>query len=382
MRVSHIVKATRISGAESHLLALIAGLRERDVQVSLQLLVEPERPMEDMLAQARALGVPAQSTTLRRDMDPGALWELRAQLRSLQPDLVHTHLVHADIYGFVAAKMARRLPVVSSRHAGDRFRLRPRWRRIHQLLWQRLDAGIAISHAIKDFAIAVEGAPAEKITVIHYGLRAEWQSDTEITAARRRLCNELDLPDEALLLGLVCRLVEEKGVHYALDALRQIKLDFPQAQLVIAGDGEKAAELKRLSAALGIADSVYWLGWRDDVADLMSAFDLLIFPSLWEGFGLVLLEAMAARLPIVASRVSAIPEVVIDGETGLLFEPRDVSGLVNALTRLLEDRALRKYMGLLGAARLEEHFSIERMVEDTLAVYDAVLGNAGRHRHH
>ena len=155
--------------------------------------------------------------------------------------------------------------------------------------------------------------------------------------------------------------------------MRRIRSDFPRAHLVIAGDGEKAGELRRLASMLGIADRVSWLGWRGDAAELMAAFDVFLLPSLREGFGLVLLEAMSRRVPIVASRVGAIPEIVIDGETGILVEPRNVDELAKAMTRLLKDRALRKYMGLLGAARLEEHFSVERMVASTIAVYEKVL---------
>ena len=118
---------------------------------------------------------------------------------------------------------------------------------------------------------------------------------------------------------------------------------------------------------------MHWLGWRADAADLMAAFDVILVPSLSEGFGLVLLEAMSRRVPVIASRVGAIPEVALDGETGILFEPRDVAALTNAILRLLSDRSLRKYMGLLGAATLEERFSIQRMVDGTIAVYDKVL---------
>ena len=288
----------------------------------------------------------------------------------MQPDIVHTHLIHADLYGYLAAKTAGVRRVISSRHNDDQFRYRPRWRRINRWLWGKIDAGIAISHAIKEFAIDVEGAPAEKVYVVHYGLEYPWLSDDEITSARLELHAELGLEADAQLLGMVCRLTEQKGIPYALESLRRIRSDFPRAHLVIAGDGDKAAELRRLASALGIADRVHWLGWRPDAAELMAAFDVLLVPSLWEGFGLVLLEAMARRVPVIASRVSAIPEVVLDGETGVLIETRDVDGLVQALTRLLNDRALRKYMGLLGAARLEERFSVERMVDGTIAVYE------------
>lgn len=373
MRVVHITKVTRISGAERHLLLLLAGLLQRGVDASLVILVERDKPMDDMLAEARAREIPISRLVIRRDYDLALLWRLRALLRDKKPDLVHTHLVHADLFGYFAARAAGVRRVISSRHNDDQFRYRPRWRKLHRRLWRWTKGGIAISESISRFAIEVEGAPAEKITVVHYGIDFAWLSDDDIEAARHRLRTDLGLERDALLLGMVCRLVEQKGIPYALEALRRLRSQFPRAHLVIAGDGENADELRRLASALGIADRVHWLGWRSDAADLMSAFDLLLVPSLWEGFGLVLLEAMARRVPVIASRVGAIPEVVAHGETGILIEPGDVPALAQAMARLLDDRALRKYMGLLGAARLEERFSVERMVEGTLGVYRRIL---------
>lgn len=373
MRIAHVIKVTRISGAERHLLFLLDGLRQRGLDARLIILVERDRPMDEMVAAAEARGIPVQSLPIGRDTDLPLLWRLRRTLRHIKPDIVHTHLIHADLYGYVSAKLAGVAAVVSSRHLDDAFRYRARWRRINRRLWRMIDAGIAISAAMKQFALLIENAPARKVQVVLYGMEFKWLSDEDIDAARLRLRAELKLPADAQLLGMACRLVEQKGIPYALEALRRIHSDFPRAHLVIAGDGEQASELRRLASRLGLADRVHWLGWRADAADLMAAFDVFVLPSLREGFGLVLLEAMSRRLPIVASHVGAIPEIVIDGETGILVEPRNVDELAKAMTRLLNDRALRKYMGLLGAARLEEHFSVERMVDGTIAVYEQVL---------
>lgn len=377
MRVTHIIKVTRVSGAENHLLELLKGLRERGLDVRLVVMVERDNPMEEMVSQAEARGIATARLTISRDADWPLLWRLRRLLRRQQPDIVHTHLVHADLFGYVAAKFAGLPCVVSSRHNDDQFRYRARWRRIHRHYWRRINAGIAISAALRTFAIEIEGAPAGKLSVVNYGLKTSWLSDNEIQAAQSKLRAELKLESDTLLMGMVCRLVKQKGIAYALEATRRIQAEHPNAHLVIAGDGKLAAELRRLAAALGITDRVHWLGWRRDAADLMAAFDLLLVPSLWEGFGLVLLEAMAGRTPVIASRVSAIPEVVIDGETGILIAPRDVDALTRALARLLNDRALRKHMGLLGAARLEERFSIARMVEGTIAVYQRARRQSG-----
>ena len=373
LRVAHIIKVTRISGAEGHLLTLLAGLRASGIDARLIILVERETPMDDMAEAAAQTGIPATRLVIGRDYDLRLLFRLRGALREMGPDIVHSHLIHADFYGYLAAKTLGARRVVSSRHNDDQFRHRPRWRRLNRWLWRRIDRGIAISEAIKRFTIAVEGAPADKVSVVHYGLDYSWLSDTDIDQARQELRAALNLDENALILGMVCRLVEQKGVPYALEAQRRIRADFPGAHLVIAGDGEKAADLRRLASALGIADRVHWLGWRADSAELMAAFDVLLAPSLWEGFGLVLLEAMSRRVPVIASRVSAIPEVVLDGETGILIEPRDVDALSKAIARLLSDRALRKYMGLLGAARVEERFSVQRMVDGAIAVYEQVL---------
>jgi len=373
MRIAHIIKVTRISGAERHLLFLLEGLRERGIDARLIILVERDRPMDNMVAAAEQRDIPITRLRIYRDYDLPLLWRLRRALREIKPSIVHTHLIHAELFGYVAAKAAGVPAVVSSRHLDDAFRYQARWRRINRRMWRLLDAGIAISAAMKTFAIEIEGAPADKIEVVRYGMQYRWLSDEDIAAARAGLRDELKLPADAQVLGMACRLVEQKGIPYALEALRRIRTDLPRAHLVIAGDGEKAAELRRLASKLGVADRVYWLGWRADAADLMAAFDVFLLPSLHEGFGLVLLEAMSRRVPIIASKVSAIPEIVVDGETGILVQPRDAGGLAAAMTVLLKDRALRKYMGLLGAARLEERFSVERMISGTIAVYEKVL---------
>ena len=370
MRVAHIIKVTRISGAERHLLVLLSALRSRDVDAHLLILVENDKPMDDMVSEAQDRGIPIRRLTIHRDYDLSLLFKIRRALREIKPDIVHTHLIHADVYGLLAAKLAGIRSVISSRHNDDQFRFHPMWRRISPMIWRMTDGGIAISAAIKHFMLEVEDAPRHKISIVNYGLEHEWIPDEDLRAARDSLCVELHLESDALLLGMVCRIVEQKGIPYALQAFQRVSDCFPAANLVIAGDGDLRPQLEALAQELGIDAKVHWLGWRGDAVDLIAAFDVLLLPSLWEGFGLVLLEAMSRRVPVIASRVSAIPEVVVHGETGILVEAREVDELATAMTRLLEDRALRQHMGLLGAARLEEHFSVDRMVSGTVAAYE------------
>jgi glycosyltransferase involved in cell wall biosynthesis len=369
MRAAHIIKVVRVAGAEQHLLTLLPALRARGVESQILLLVEPGNRMQNYVDAAVAKGIPVQRIPIQRHIDPSLYSRLSGALSAFKPDIVHTHLLHADLYGIPAAR-ALRLPVITSRHNDNTFRRRFPLRQVNGLLWRMVQAGIAISDSIARFSIEVEGAPPAKVHRIYYGLDAKPIDRRE---ARASVLKEYNLGAESLLVGVACRLIEQKGVSYALRAFAQVAPEFPDARLLIAGDGPLRKTLENEAKTLGMKDRVLFLGWQPDVTRLLAAFDLLLAPSLWEGFGLVMLEAMAQGTPIIASRVSAIPEVVVDGETGLLVAPRSVPALAAALKRLLADRALRQHMGLVGQDRQETVFSAGRMADETAALYQTLL---------
>jgi glycosyltransferase involved in cell wall biosynthesis len=371
MRVVHIIKVVRVAGAEQHLLTLLAGLRDRGVDAQLLLLTEPDKAMDNYVRVLTERSIPVQRWTIYRHADVGLYRRLIGALRPLKPEVVHTHLLHADLFGIPAARLARVPVAVTSRHNDNIFRHRFPIKQINRTLWRWADAGVAISDALRQFSITVEGAPPERVCRIYYGLEAGPPLERKI--ARAALLNELSLSPDTVLIGVVCRLIEQKGVAYGLRAFAQVAARFPAAHLVIAGDGPLRARLETETRSRGLAGRVHFLGWRSDVTPTLAGLDMMLMPSLWEGFGLVLLEAMAQQVPIIASAVSAIPEVVVDGETGLLVPPRDVDALAAALTRLLADRPLRQHMGLMGRDRLETHFGAARMVDETLALYERLL---------
>jgi glycosyltransferase involved in cell wall biosynthesis len=191
--------------------------------------------------------------------------------------------------------------------------------------------------------------------------------------ARAELRARIAAPPDTVIVGIASRLIAPKGITYGLQAFARAADPFPTAQLVIIGDGDIRAELEAEARALNLSHRAHFLGWQPAAARLMAGFDVFLMPSLREGFGLALLEAMAARLPIVASSISAIPEVVVDGETGYLAPARDVESLVEHLSLLLSDADLRARMGAAGEARLREHFSVEGMAARTIDVYQRVL---------
>lgn len=373
----HILKATGIAGAERHLLTLLPGLRARGIDARLILLHPPADPLDTYVALLDASGVPVTRIPIYSHVDVRVIGRLRRALQAIRPDLVHTHLLHADLYGLSAALWARVPCRITTRHNDDAFRRRLPFRLIHRFQWHSVvHAGIGISQAVTRFCIAVERAPAHKIRTIYYGLPLPVPL-IDRREARAALRTELHLPAQTVLIGGAGRLTMQKGFTYALRAFRLIEREFPDVHLVIAGDGPLSTPLRAEARQLGLARRVHFLGWRTDIANILAGLDVFVMPSLWEGFGLVLLEAMAQALPIVGSNVSAIPEIVAHGETGLLVPPRDPDALADALRTLLRDPALMRHLGMLGEDRLEQMFGAEAMIDATAALYHEVLG-AGR----
>jgi glycosyltransferase involved in cell wall biosynthesis len=242
---------------------------------------------------------------------------------------------------------------VSTKHNDDPFRTGA-FRYVERALARRAKKIIAITGALARFQIERVGLPAEKVEVVHYGLDgppAPWGTNPPDDVR----------PGERILLA-VCRLEPQKGIDVAINSLG----DIPNARLVVLGEGPERAKLERLAADLDVPVSLP--GRVPDVAAWLDRADLLVHPVRWEGFGLALLEAMLSSKPVVATRVSAIPEIVVDGETGLLVPPEDPPALAAAINRVLDDP---EGYGERGFARARGEFSVARMTERTLAVYEA-----------
>ena len=342
MKVLHVHRIGGIGGSERHLLTLLPALAERGVDVSFLGLDDPARAPDPFYD---ALTVPYRRLPAPRDIDPLLARRVRSATR--QADLVHTHLVHADVYGALGA---RRL--VSTKHNDDPFRAGG-FRFVERLLARRADRVIAITAALARFQIERVGLPPDKVEVIHYGL-------DDVPQAWG--ANPPDpVPADARVLLCVCRLERQKGVDVAIRALSEVD----GTHLVVLGEGPERPELERLARDLEVP--VYLPGRVPDVSAWLRRASLLVHPARWEGFGLALLEAMLAGLPVVATRVSSIPEIVADGETGLLVPPDDPAALAGAVNRVLTEPS---GYGERGLERARQEFSVARMADRTLAVYE------------
>lgn len=363
VRVLHVHKITGVGGSERHLLTLLPALRERGVDARFLGLDVPGSDAPSFYRELESAGVPARHVRCTVDVNPRMAAAVVRIVRDEAPYFLHTHLVHGDVYGAIASR-ALRIPFVSTRHNDDRYLLGP-FRFVDRAFASRARRVVAISHAVRRFLVEAAGFPAERIETIHYGLDRPPQAASELTPA------DAGVPPGAPLLLAVGRLAEQKDHATALRAFAALRERHPEAVLAILGIGPLEQETRRLARELGL-DGAVLLPGRLEIRDWLAAASVLVHSSRWEGFGMVLLEAMLAGVPIAATRASAVPEVVADGETGLLVEPGDWQGLASALAALLSDPARARALGEAGRERARRRFSVARMTERTLALYESL----------
>lgn len=358
----HTTKVQGIGGAEQHLLNLLPALRERGVDarfLSLDAGLDSER-FHRALDQR---GVPWTRVHCGLDVSPRLAFDVTRAVRRETPELLHTHMVHADVYGSVAARLTR-TPFVSTRHNDDRYLLGP-FRYVDRTFMRGAGAIVAISNAVREFHVRA-GLPADRLVTIHYGLDEPPRAQSELTPADAGI--ELAAP----LVLAIGRLIEQKDHATLLEAFARVRETHPTARLAILGWGRLEEETRARAAALGLADAVLLPG-RVEPSAWLDRADVFAHTSRWEGFGIVLLEAMLAGLPVVATRASAVPEIVVDGETGILVDPGDAGGVAAALTAMLGDETRRQAFAAAGRARALAEFSVARMADRTVALYEGVV---------
>ena len=302
----------------------------------------------------------------RMEMDLSAAWRLSRVIKEVRPDVIHAHDPHGVAMAALALSMSTQLfkpPLIASRRVD--FHLRgsalSRWK------YRQVDCFICASEAIRQMLIG-DGIPQARAVTVHEGVDLERIESAEPA----RLHEALWLPHHAPIVGNVAALVPHKGQKHLIEAAALVVRQVPDARFVVAGEGELRASLERQIKEHNLEKHVFLLGFRTDVLALHKAFDIFVMSSVTEGLGTSVLDAMAAGKPVVGTTAGGIPEVVADGRTGLLVPPRDHEALASAIVRLLTDEPLRRNMGDAGRALARSRFSAERMVKDTLRVYQRV----------
>jgi glycosyltransferase involved in cell wall biosynthesis len=370
LKVLHVQKVAGIGGSEQHLLTLLPALREAGLDA--RMLVPATAQASRFTEPLRARGVPARVVPAGPDLNPLVVAALLREIRAFGPDLVHTHLVHADVHGQLAAGLSG-VGRVSSVHGTPAIYRREPYRTAVRLAGRFTRVTIAISEHVRQFLEDVQLTPAHRIEVVPYGIdAARW---TLAVGDRARARSALGLEDGDIAVGIAARLIPGKGHAFLLHAHAAAARRSPRLRLLVAGDGPLREHLEREVARVGTA-TVRFVGYLSDMRAFMNACDILVFPTepaLGEGFGLAALEAMASGRPVVATRVGSLPEVVSARETGLLVTSGAVDELTGALLELADDERLRRELGARAEQRARIVFSVEAMVERTLGVYDRAL---------
>jgi len=324
-----------------------------------------------MVDDFRTAGVTTIDLAARGRNDPGAFWRLGELMRRQQFDIVHTHSLRAELgAAFWAGSANPRPRLIRSIHNTDPLYDHPVLRRLGAWSATKMDRIIAISDAVTEFARDRLGSDAAPVERIYYGIdTAEYP------------CHRAHQPGTNKL-AIVARLASQKGHHTLLEAVKRVAAAIPNVHLLVIGheDDLTIAELSNYARQLRIEEHVTFLGFRADIAALTEDVDLFLLPSLWEGFGLVLIEAMALGLPVVASSVGPIPEIVLDGQTGRLVPPGNAAVLAQAIQNLLQNPDRAFAMGRAGRERVESNFSVSTMVGHFERLYEELVPSAAGER--
>jgi len=311
---------------------------------------------------------------------PGFDWRcarrLAALLRRERIDLIHAHQYTPFFYALAARHLRSRPPILFTEH-GRWFPDFPRPKRMlfNRALLGRRDRVVGVGEAVRRALVENEGIPAARVGVIYNGVDlTPYRNPTRDRATiRHRVREELGIPESALLLAQVARLDDLKDHATAVRAMARVVAALPQAMLLIVGDGPERTKIERLVAQLGIGQSVRLVGTRGDVPEILQAADLFLLSSKSEGIPLTVIEAMAARLPVVSTDVGGVGEIVVAGETGMLVPAGDVAALAAAAIDLLPDAARRARLGEQGFRRAIDKFDEARMHHDYRALYAEML---------
>ena len=362
----HIDTARTWRGGQNQVLVTVLGLRAAGHRAMLVAHADGE------LRRRAEEGLEFLPLAPRTEMDLSAAWRLSRAVKQLRPDIIHAHDPHGVAMAAMALSMTtppKRAPLVAARRVD--FRLKgnalSRWK------YDQVDCFICASEAIRAILLA-DGVAAARAVTVHEGI----DLGRVAAAPPAALHQDLWLPHAAPVVGNVAALAPHKGQRHLVDAAALVVREVPDARFVIAGEGELRGALEHQVKHLGLEKHVLLAGFRPDVLSLHKVFDIFVMSSVTEGLGTSLLDAMACGRPVVATTAGGIPEIVQDGVTGILVPPRDHQAMADAIVRFLKDPNLRERMGNAGLSLVHARFSAERMVAETLDVYERVVRAANR----
>ena len=367
-KLAYVIDGLSMGGAERLMVPILKHLSRNDFDAYVCALQSKDgNPMADEI---RALGVPVRCLEIKRLRDWNALPRLVRYLKEIDADLVHTQLEFANILGNISARVLR-LPSVCTIHVMPSLDVKTKSKFHQRLEWFALkyfcNQVISVSEEAREHHLRLSGASPDRVSTLYNGIDLSNYSNVE--RERMDVRAELGVPPDANLLTTVAVLRQPKGIQYMIRALPAVLASSPNTAYLIVGDGSYRDSLVEEVSKSGVGNRVIFAGMRKDVPRLLAASDVFVLPTLTEALPTVLAEAMAAKLPIVASRVGGIPEMITDGQNGCFVEPKDVDELARACIQLLNDPDKRAAMGIAGSNIVDQKFNIERQVDKLEELY-------------
>ena len=304
-----------------------------------------------------------------RFYNPKKIYSLYKLFKKEKPAIVHTQILGANIYGRIAAMLARVPVIISTEH-----NVYYKKKRVHiwldKILAKNTDKIVAVSNRVKEFTSKQEGIGKDKFELIYNGIDSK---EFLPTASRKDIRDKLNFREGDFILGAVGALTIQKGHYYLIQALSLLVKRYPNTILLVVGTGELKEELQEIVRKLSLQENVRLLGLRRDISDLLNCMDVFVLPSLWEGLGIALLEAMLMGLPVVASSVDGILEIVENGKNGILVPPGNVEALSNAIDELIENPQLRQSLGKAAKEHILEKFEVRQYIHKLENLYNRLL---------
>lgn len=356
IKITHILPELGYGGAERLLVDLLKNIDRDKFNVEVICLIKGGDFVEDLAE----IDVPVKILGKRGKLGLAMMWRLKKYLVETQPDIVHTHLFAGDFWGRVAAYLAGVKIIISTEHNinTSEGKLKDWLKSKTNRLATKI---IAVSRSVKNYTIKKYQTPAEKISVIYNGIDIS-----------RFSFESVDFNNK-IIFGTVGRLTKQKGHKYLISAFKKVSQKLPEAELWIVGEGELRDDLTKQIAKLNLTEKVKLLGTRKNIPAMLNEFDIFVMPSVWEGLGIVVLEAMASGLPIIASDVDGLSELVKDNQNGLLFESKNIEQLSQKMTELVQNETLADKFSRAGREMVENNFDLKKVVREYEEVYVDVL---------
>jgi glycosyltransferase involved in cell wall biosynthesis len=363
MKILQLISSGGFYGAERVLVNLSVELERMGHPCTVGVFENAASPNMEVAVQSEAAGLKVVRISCRGQVDSRAIGVVRETILKQDAELVHAHGYKADFYAFLARRKAE-VPLIATCHNWPGTSPKMRfygW--LDRLVLRSFDGVVAVSSAVADRLR--EAGVSKQMRLIPNGVPVPTGEDRPVAADLRQ--------PGRLVVGAVGRLSKEKGTAVLIQAAARICREYPNVLFVQVGDGPDRKELEAIVRELGIESQFVFAGQRQDMAQVYRSFDLFALPSLAEGMPMALLEAMAAGLPVVATRVGAVPEVIGDPKAGTVVEAGDVEALARAIRTFLADEDLRRRAGAQAQKRLKEKFSAAAMAKEYVDLFQQVL---------